>query len=123
MGSERGGWGTSPPYFIPPRCQVREKGEGRVKPPQSINVGVFKVRGKEEQMKLKKGEIGKRFLRRRLALCALTETTLKGKGEVVFGEVVGRVSGVAGGRAREGVALLQIEWLLRCVVEWKEVSL
>ena len=31
------------------------------------------------------------------------------------------MSGVAGGRAKEGVALLLSEWLLRCVVEWKEV--
>ena len=38
----------------------------------------------------------------------------------MFGEVVGRVSGVAGGRAR--VALLLSGWLMRCVVEWKEVS-
>ena len=29
----------------------------------------------------------------------------KGKGEVAFGEVTGRVSGVERGRAREGVAL------------------
>ena len=36
--------------------------------------------------------------------------------------MVGRVSGVAGGRAREGVALLLSGWLMRCVVEWKEVS-
>ena len=50
-------------------------------------------------------------------MCALGETKLKGKGEVV-----GRVSGVAGGRAREGVALLLSVWLMRCVVEWKEVS-
>ena len=43
------------------------------------------------------------------------ETKLKGKCEVMFGEVVGRVSGVAGGRAREGVAFLLSEWLLRCI--------
>ena len=55
-------------------------------------------------------------------MCALSETKLKGKGEVMLGEVVGRVSGVAGGRPREGLALLLSEWLLRCVVEWKEVS-
>ena len=54
-----------------------------------------------------KGEIGKMFLRRRFDVCALNETKLKGKGEVMFGEVVGWVSGVAVGRAREGVALLQ----------------
>ena len=33
-----------------------------------------------------------------------------------------RVSGTDGGRAREGVAILLSGWLLRCVVEWKEVS-
>ena len=54
----------------------------------------------------KKGEIGKMFLRRRFDVCALSDTELKGKGEVMFGEVVGRVSGVAVGRATEGVALL-----------------
>ena len=50
-------------------------------------------------------------------MCALSETKLKRRGEVV-----GRVSGVAGERAREGVALLLRECLLRCVAEWKEVS-
>ena len=54
---------------------------------------------------VKKGEIGKMFLRRRFDVYALSETKLKRKGEVMFGEVVGRVSAVAGGRAREGVAL------------------
>ena len=71
---------------------------------------------------VKKGEIGKMFLRRRFDVCALSETELKGKGEVMFGEVVGRVSGVAVGRARKGVALLLSGRLMRCVVEWKEVS-
>ena len=33
-----------------------------------------------------------------------------------------QVSGVARGRAREGVALLLSGWLMRCVVEWKVVS-
>ena len=36
-------------------------------------------------------------LRRRFDVCALSETKLKGKGEAV-----GKVSGVAVGRAREG---------------------
>ena len=108
-------------YLASPRCQVRERGEGRVKPPQSINIGVFNVSGCSTN-KVKKGEIGKMFLRQRFDVCALSETKLKGKGEVMFGEVVGRVSGVAGGRAREGVALLLSGWLMRCVVEWKEAS-
>ena len=47
-------------------------------------------------------------------MCALSETKLKGKGEVLFGEAVGR--------AAEGVALLLSGRLMRCVVEWKEVS-
>ena len=47
---------------------------------------------------------------------------VKGKGEVAFGEVTGRVSGVERGRAREGVALLLSEWMENKVVEWKEVS-
>ena len=38
-------------------------------------------------------------------VCALSETTVKGKGEVMFGEAVSRLSGVAGERAREGVAI------------------
>ena len=40
----------------------------------------------------------------------------------MFREVVGRVSGVARGRARERVALLLSGWLMWCVVEWKDVS-
>ena len=40
------------------------------------------------------------FLRGRLDECALSETKLKGRGEVMFGEVGGTVSRMAGGRAR-----------------------
>ena len=71
---------------------------------------------------VKKGEISKMFSRQRQDVCALSETKLKAKGEVLFGDVVGKVSGTDGGRAREGVAILLSGWLLRCVVEWKEVS-
>ena len=53
---------------------------------------------------VKKGEIGKMFLRPRFDVCALSETKLKGKGEVMLGEVVGRVSGGVVGRTREVVA-------------------
>ena len=35
-------------------------------------------------------------------MCAPRETKLKRKGEVMFGEVVDRVSGVAGGRRLKG---------------------
>ena len=71
-------------------------GEGRLKPPQSINIGVFNVPGCSTN-ETKKGGISKMFLMRRFDVCALSETKRKGKGEVV-----GRVSGVAVGRAREG---------------------
>ena len=118
MGAERGVRKTSPLYFIPPRCQVRERREGRVKPPQYLNICVFNVRGCSTN-EVKKGEFGKMFLRWRLDVCAPSETKLKGRDDVMFGEVEDTVSGVAGGRAREGVALLLSEWLLRCVVECK----
>ena len=42
---------------------------------------------------------------------ALNETKMKGKEEVEFGRMRGRISGVTGGRAREGVAILLSEWL------------
>ena len=51
---------------------------------------------------VKKGEISKMFFKRRFDVCALNETKLKGKGDVMFGEMVLRVSGVTAGRARKG---------------------
>ena len=57
----------------------------------------------------KRCEIGCMFGRRGMDVLALSETKIKGKGEVVFVEVTGRVSGVQRGRAREGVALLLSE--------------
>ena len=92
---------------------------GKVKPPQSLNIGVFNVRGCNPN-EVKKSEIGEMFLRRRLDVCARSESKLKGKGEVMFGEV--RASGVKEGRAKKGMALLLSGCLLRCAVEWKEVS-
>ena len=70
----------------------------RVKPPKSLNIGAFNVCLCKTN-EVKKSEIGKMFLRQRFDVCALSETKLKGKGEVA-----GTVSGVAGGRAREGSA-------------------
>ena len=85
-------------------------GEGRVKPLQSLNIGVFNVRGCSTN-EVKKGEIGKMLSKQRFDVCALSETKLKGKGVVMFGEVVGRSGPIT-------------EWvvLMRCVVKWKEVS-
>ena len=70
----------------------------------------------------KRCEIGCMFGRRGMDVLALCETKMKGKGEVAFCEVTGRMSGVERGRAREGVALLLSEWMVNKVVEWKEVS-
>ena len=68
--------------------------EGRVKPPQSLNIGVFNVRGCSTN-EVKVGEIGKMFLMRRLDVCALSETKLMGRGEVVA---------ECGGREGEGIS-------------------
>ena len=70
----------------------------------------------------KRCKIGCMFGRTGMDVLAVCETKMKGKGEVAFGEVTGRVSGVERGRAREGVALLLSEWMVNKVVEWKEVS-
>ena len=70
----------------------------------------------------KRCEIGCIFGRRGMDIFPLCETKMKGKGEVAFGEVTGRVTGVERGRVREDVALLLREWMVNKVVEWKEVS-
>ena len=57
-----------------------------------------------------------------MGVLALIETKMKGKREVMFGNVRGRISGVEDGQGREGVALLLSEEMWGCVVEWKEVS-
>ena len=64
--------------FFPPIFQVRERGEGRVKPPQSLNIGAFNVRGCSKD-EVKNDEVGKMFLRRRFDVCALGETKRRGK--------------------------------------------
>ena len=62
------------------------------------------------------------FKKRKLDVLALSETKMRGKGEVVFGGVGGRRSGVENGRAKEGVAILLSEEIRGCVIEWREVS-
>ena len=93
----------------------------RLTSPRTLVVGSLNVRGCSS-IESKRCEIGCMFGRRGMDVLALCETKMKGKGEVVFGEVTGRVSGVERGRAREGVALLLSEWMGNKVVEWKEVS-
>ena len=66
--------------------------------------------------------VGRMFVERGLDVLVLSETKLKGRGEWTFGGVVGRVSGVSSGRAREGVCIIVADEWMRCVREWKEVS-
>ena len=73
-------------------------------------------------IEMKREVIGRMFERRKFDVLALSETKVKGKGECMFGSVTGRVSGVDGGRAREGVGIIVSEEVLQCVSEWKEVS-
>ena len=87
--------------------------------PQSLNVAVFNVHGCSRNVEM--GEISNMFLRWKLDVHALSWTKLKGKGEVMFIEVVGRVIGIGGGRARERMVLLLSRWLL-CSMKYKEVS-
>ena len=92
-----------------------------VAPPRTLQVACMNVRGcsSSEEKRL---EIGEMFDRRKLDVCALSETKMLGVGERMFGRVKGRVSGVSRGRAREGVAILVKDWLLEWVREWREVS-
>ena len=55
-------------------------------------------------------------------MLVLRETKLKGKGKWSFGKVVGQVSSVSSGRAKEGVCIIVGEAWKGCVREWKEVS-
>ena len=61
------------------------------------------------------------MLERKLQVLAFIETKMKGK-ECNFESVVGRVSGVVNGRAREGVALLLGKRVQEGVVEYRELS-
>ena len=54
----------------------------------------------------KRSEIGSIMLERKSVVLAFCETKVKSKGERIFGSVVGRVSGIVNGHAREEVALL-----------------
>ena len=95
--------------------------EGRGNSPQTLTIGALNVRGCSTKVS-KRCEIGDMFVRRKMDVLALSETKMKGIGEIDLGEVKGRISGVVSGRAREGVAIVLSEWMLNKVVEWKEVT-
>ena len=62
------------------------------------------------------------MIERKLNVLALSETKVKRKGERIFGSVVGRVSGVVDGHAREEVVLLLSKQVLEGAVDYREVS-
>ena len=116
-----GAGNPSPLKFLLSRNRHGAEGEGMVKRPRTLRLGSLNVRGCGVEGRME--EIGSMFERRRMDVLALSETKLKGKGEVMFGGVRGRKSGVNERvRAREGVCLLVREELERFVKEWKEVS-
>ena len=119
-GTERGDW-ESPPLYVLPARHPEQRGEGRFTSPQTLVLGCINVRGCST-IESKRCEIGSMFVKRKMDVLALCETKMKGKGEAEFGEVTGRISGVERGRAREGVALLLSERMVKKVVSWKEVS-
>ena len=61
-----------------------------------MRMGSLNVRG-FSTIESKRCGIGCMFVRRGLDVLALCETKMKGKGEVAFGEVTGRVSGIERG--------------------------
>ena len=100
---------------------MRRGASGRLTSPRTLVLGSLNVRGCST-IESKRCEIGCMFSRRKMDILALCETKMKGRGEVAFGEVNGRVSGVERGRAKEGVAIILSEWMLDKVIEWKEIS-
>src|ERR1700755_1264346 len=79
-----------------------------------LKVGTLNVRGvnKEE----KREEVGVVMDQRRLDILALTETKLKGEGDLAFGKYKGMYAGVNERvRAREGVAIVMRDEWWRCV--------
>ena len=97
------------------------EGEGNFTRTQTVIMGCMNVRGCST-LESKRCEIGSVFVKRKMDVLALCETKMRGKGEVEFGEVIGRKSGVENGRAREGVAMLLSERLKQKVLEWREVT-
>ena len=106
-----GGLGTPP--LVESSCIMRT----------GLLVGALNVRGVSSPgTEWKMEEIGRMFESRGMDVLALSETKMKGRGEVMFGSVNGRKSGVDAGHGREGVALIVKEELIEYVREWKEVS-
>ena len=118
------GPGVPPPCILCPQkgkmAQLNVRG-GRSESSKTLMIGTMNVRGCSAT-EGKKELIGRMFVERKFDVLGLTETKVKGVGECEFGCVSGRVSGVRGGRAREGVAVLLSRELQESAVEWRDVS-
>ena len=122
--SEQGGLEPkeTPLCSVAPRNQAVVNAECDVKPLRFIKVATFNVRGCIDPVK--RMRFGQKFKRQNMDVCALTCTMMHGDGQMMFGDVAGRVSGVGGGfdAGVQGVALLLSARLLQYVEEWKLIS-
>ena len=105
------GWEPLSPCITIPTKQVKRN---------KMKIACLNVQGCNDPAK--RECVGRMFEERGLDVLVVSETKLKGRGERMFGNVVGRVSGVSNGRAREGVGIIVRDEWKRCVIEWKEVS-
>ena len=104
------GWEPQSPCIYIPSKQNRSK----------IKIACLNVQGCNDPAK--RECVGRLCEERGLDVLVLSETKLKGRGEWMFGNLIGRVSGVTSGRAKEGVCIIVSEEWKRYVSEWKEVS-
>ena len=118
MGTRRRAGNPSPMSRLPVESQCGG-GEGGRGPSRTLRIGALNVRGCNDPRK--REEIGRLFERRELDVLAMSETKLRGRGEVMFGSVTGRMSGVnVRESAREDVAIILRKELSECVGEWKD---
>lgn len=86
-----------------------------------LKIACLNVQGCNDPVK--RDCVGNMFEERGLDVLVLCETKLRGRGERMFGKVMGRVSGVSErSNAKEGVGVIVGEKWKKCVREWKEVS-
>ena len=117
-----GGGGLAIPLplnLIATLSQRQEQRRGHRDP--RLKIGVLNVRGCNDCVK--RCEVHEMMNECSLDVLALSETKMKGRKEVEFGGMKGRVSGVNERvRAKEGVGIVLSDRMWECVQEWKEVS-
>ena len=88
---------------------MTESKKGEASQPLKANAFVHECSTPAGTMKNKLGQI---ILRHKSDVCPLTETKTRGKAELMFCEVIGRIFGIDRGRAG-GVPQFLSRWLLR----------